>query len=343
MANLHAQNEADMIAGTLRDLGPNAFSQIAQELTNYEVMSRWLREDRIVFGSGYGIRRTLLALTQDVARHTGLHGTITPNQTDHLKHLQVDWAHAQTHWVYERRDRLMNKSKSLINDIIKPRRWNAMYSMAKLLEEAAWSSPPVDTYTEPFGIPHWIVKNGTTGFNGGTPGSWTTVGGVNLTTVPTFKNYTGTYTNFTKADAIKTMRTAARKTDFQSVADINEYRGEKGSRFRLYVNEATMSAMEDVGEGQNENLGRDLAPYDGSIVFHRHPIRYIPFLDASTDNPVFMIDHNSFTPVILTGDYLYEHPPEKGANQPNSWYIVVDLSYNYICMDRRRNTVIYAV
>ena len=166
------------------------------------------------------------------------------------------------------------------------------------------------------------------------------MGNVNLTTVPKFKNYTYQYVDIDKNDLIPALRTAARKTDFESPVDIAEYRGDKGSRYRLYVNEVTMRSMEDVAEQQNENLGRDLAPYDGTVVFNRHPIRYIPKLDDDAQNPVYMIDHNSFHPVVLKGDYLYEHPPLRGANQPNSWYIAVDLSYNFICIDRRRNSVL---
>jgi hypothetical protein len=276
-----------------------------------------------------------------VANHVGLHGTITPNQTDHLTTLKVDWVHAETHWVYERRDKLMNVGQNLVNDVIEPRRFNAMYEMAEILEEGGWSSPPADTYREPFGIPHWVVKNASTGFNGGLPGNWTTVGNVNLTTYPNFKNYTAAYVNISKDDAVKSLRTATRKINFKSPVDIAEYR--KGSRYRLHVNEATISNMEDVAEQQNENLGRDLAPYDGSVVFNRNPIRYIPQLDGDTSNPIYMIDHESFHPVVLKGDYLYEHPPTRGANQPNTWYIVVDLSYNFICIDRRRNAVLYVV
>lgn len=337
---LHGQDMADMLVGTLRELGPPKFSQIAQRLTEYEVMGRWLKEDRVLFESGYGIRRTLLAKTQEVAEFTGLHGTITPNQTDHLATMKVDWVHPQTHWVYERREKLMNTGQSMINDIIKPRRFNAMLSMAEILETSAWASPAADTYLEPFGIPHWIVKNNSTGHNGGLPGSWSTVANVNLTTYPKFKNYTGQYTDLTKADAIAMLRTAHRMTAFKSPVDIPEYRGARGSRYRIYVNEATISQMETIGEQQNENLGRDLAPYDGSITFKRHPIRYIAQLDADTTNPIYFIDHESFHPVVLKGDYLYEHRPVQGANQPNTWYIVVDLSFNFICIDRRRNAVL---
>ena len=42
-----------------------------------------------------------------------------------------------------------------------------------------------------------------------------------------------------------------------------------------YVNEDTMSSLEDLGEAQNENLGRDIASMDGQIIFRRVPIIWV--------------------------------------------------------------------
>ena len=209
------------------------------------------------------------------------------------------------------------------------------------LEDRAWAAAPSTTdKILPFSIQYWIVENATTGFNGGLPGSHTTVGGVNLNDSPTFKNYTDLYTNVTKSDLIKKLRTAHRKVRFVSPVTVEDYRGGIGDRYRLYVNESTISDIEDLGEGQNENLGRDIATMDGTVTFRRHPIIWVPKLDARTDNPVYLIDHSTFYPVCLKGDYLRESEAQKAPNQHNVYQIFVDLTYNYLCVDRRRNAVL---
>ena len=113
--------------------------------------------------------------------------------------------------------------------------------------------------------------------------------------------------------------------------------------------------MEDIGEAQNENLGRDLASVeagagadigsvDMQLVFRRHPIIWVPQLDdtsvyTAATNPVYAIDHSTFYPVVLKGDYLREGDAEKVPNQHNVFRVFVDLSYNYMCIDRRRNAL----
>jgi hypothetical protein len=139
---------------------------------------------------------------------------------------------------------------------------------------------------------------------------------------------------------IKKWRTAHRKCGFKSPITVEDYRGTRGQKYRFYVNESTISDIEDVGEAQNENLGRDIASMDGSIVFKGHPIRWVPKLDADTQNPIYGIDHSTFYPACLEGDYLRESEAERAPDQHNVYQVFVDLSYNFVCIDRRRNMVL---
>jgi hypothetical protein len=184
------------------------------------------------------------------------------------------------------------------------------------------------------------VKNATTGFNGGLPTGHTTVAGVDISTYTTFKNYTAVYTNATRTDLIDKLRTAHRKVRFKSPINIQDYRGGKGDRYRLYVNESVISDLEDEGSAQNDNLGRDLAQLDNTMVFRNHPIIWVPKLDADTTNPIYMIDHSSFYPVCLKGDYLRESQAIQSPNQHNAFQFFVDLTYNIVCVDRRRQAVL---
>jgi hypothetical protein len=259
-----------------------------------------------------------------------------------LDQLQIPWRHVQTHWalIYQT-DILMNRGKSLILNVIKPKRAAALLGLVEELEERAWGDAPgANDKTIPYGIQYWIVENATTGFNGGAPTGHTTVGGVSLTETPNFKNYTARYTSVTKSDLIKKMRTAHRKVRFMSPVTIKDYRGAVGERYRIYVNESVISSMEDLGEGQNENLGRDIASMDGTITFRRNPVIWVPKLDERTDGPVYMVDHSTFYPVCLKGDYLRESEATKAPNQHNVYQVFVDMTYNFLCIDRRRNAVL---
>ena len=341
MADLDAKSIADLVASTLDELGRMKFQQIAQNLQDYEVFSHWFKRDKVAFDSGIGIQRTLMNKLSGAAKHVGLMETDTVNITNVIDQLTIPWRHAQTSWAFIYQETLMNRGEALVFNVIEPRRASALIDLVEELENKAWASPASGNVTEPYGIPYWIVTNASTGFNGGYPSGHSTIGGVNTDDSPTFKNYTFQYTNATKADLVKKLRTAHRKCGFKSPITIQDYRGSMGQRYRLYVNEATMVSLEDIGEAQNENLGRDLASMDGTIVFRNHPIVWVPKLDADSTNPVYGVDHSTFYPVCLSGDYLRESEAKPAPNQHNVFQVFVDLSYNYLCVDRRRNWVGY--
>lgn len=342
MATLQETDIADLVKGTLKELGRMKIQQIAQDLPNYEVFPVWFKKDKVTFDSGIGIQRTLMNRMGDNARHVGLMDTDSTNISDLIDQMNIPWRHAQTSWGFLYQETLMNRGPALIFNVIKPRRVGALLALVKVLEQRAWSAPSSSSdKVNPYGIPYWIVKNATTGFNGGAPSGFSDVGGVNLTTTPTFKNYTGLYATVSKADLIKKLRTAHRQCNFVSPVDVEDYRSGKGERYRLYTNESVFSTLEDVGESQNENLGRDIASVDGfSLSFRGHPIRWVPYLDADTSNPIYGIDHSTFMPVCLKGDYLRESDAMKIPFQHNAYAIYLDLSYNYLCFDRRRSWVL---
>lgn len=342
MATLSAADIPDLVAGTLYDLGPLRFQQITQARQYYEVFSKWFKKDKVMFDSGIGIQRTLMSkITTSAGKHVGLTDTDQVNIPDLLDQMTVPWRHAQTSWgIIYQTDVLMNRGKSLVVNVIKPRRAQALIDVVEELEDRAWGTAPSSTdKLLPYSIQYWIVENASTGFNGGVPSGHSTIAGVNLTDSPNFKNYTARYTSVTKSDLIKKMRTGHRKVRFISPVTNDDYRGGIGDRYRIYTNETVLSNIEDLGEGQNENLGRDIASMDGRMTFRGHPIVWVPQLDARSDDPVYMIDHSVFYPVCLKGDYLRESEATKAPNQHNVFNVFVDLSYNYVCVDRRRCAV----
>jgi len=347
MATINAAQMGDLIAAGLAELGRLKFQQIYQELQHYEVLSKWLKKDKVIFGSGHSIKRNIMIRDADsAASHVGLMDEDKVDIQDVMRSLTVDWRHAQTSWaIVFQTDVLMNSGKSLIYDVLKPRRAKAMIDLASELETKAWgAAPALANTTDPLGVKFWIVQNATTGFNGAAPSGHTTVGGINPSVDSRWKNYTATYTGVvSKAGAIKTLRTAKRKVGFKSPVTIQDYRGELGKRCRLYVNETTISEFEDTGEAQNESLGRDIASMDGQVVFRGHPIIWVPQLDSDSNNPIYFVDHSTFRPAVLRGDYLRESKAEKNPNAHNVFQVFVDLSYQYLCEDRRRNAVIYQV
>jgi hypothetical protein len=356
------QDVADLVQSILPELDRMNWEQIAQNLQDYEMMSHWLKDDKIVFGDGIAIRKNLLSSLSGAASHTGMTDTDDVDIPDLMDDITVPWRHAQSKWGYHyQTDILMNRGKSTINDTVKPRRHAAMIDLAEELEAKAWQVPNSTDKLNPYGLPYWIVYNSSTGFNGGYPTgpdavTHTSIAGLSLTDSPKFKNYTANYTAVSKQDLLPKMRTALRKTNFRSPVTKEDMSTPRGNDRRYYCDEQTCSDFENVGEAQNENLGRDLAPYtagsgnggiqdvDGTLTFKKNPIVYVPQLDdtnvfTAATSPVYQIDHGVFYPYCLKGDYLRETGPVVAPNQHNMYRVFLDLTYNIICTNRRRCAV----
>ena len=337
---LTAKDIGDLVAGTLDELGRMKFQQIAQTLQDYEIFNSWFKKHKVAMDSGIGIQRTLMTKLTGAAKHVGLMDTDSVTIKDVVEQLTIPWRHAQTSWAFIYQETLMNRGRSLVFSVINPRRAAAMIDLVEELESKAWAAPASTNKTEPYGVPYWISTGGTTtGFAGGNPGVHTSKGGINCDNTTSFKNYTARYVSVTKADLIKKLRTAHRKTGFKSPITIQDYRGTTGQRYRNYTNESVITSCEELGESQNENLGRDLASMDGTMTFRNNPIIWVPQLDSVTNNPWYGLDHSTFYPVCLQGDYLRESDAKQSPNQHNIWQVFVDLSYNFLCIDPRRNWV----
>jgi hypothetical protein len=356
MSELAFEDITDLVAGTLKHLGRMKFQQIAQNLQDYEVVGNWFKRDKVQFDYGVGIQRNIMGSLSKQARHTGAMTTDSVDIPTLMVQLALNWRHAQVPWAFEYQELLMNRGEALVFNVVKPRRVDALLSMAEELEAKAWTLTTSGDKLMPWGLPYWIVYSAVAapgGFNGGAPSGFTTVGGIDPTVTTNFKNYCSTYVAVTKLDLIKTMRQAHRKIRWRAPVNVADYgRGGYGN-LRLYTDNTTIAAFEDLGEAQNENLGRDLGRFGGAkdvkyveevLTFRRHPLIYVPQIDdtsvfTAATNPVYMIDHSTFYPVCLAGDYLREGEVIRAPNQHNLFRIFIDLTYNYLCVDRRRNAV----
>jgi hypothetical protein len=355
---LHAGDFADTLVAILEDLDRLKFSQIMQSLQTYEVMGKWLKKDKMTFQGGRAIKRTIADKTLGAARRVGLFDSDEILHGDHLVDLTVPWVHRNTHWSVEyRKDILMDRGKSKVQDVVVPRRIGAIVDMADLLEADGWSAPTGSSdSTATYGLPYYVVGNATTGFNGAgyydndAGAAATAVAGITLSPDHTnYQNYTSTYTNMTYDDAVYEMRLAHEEMRFVSPIDHAQIRKDLEGRYRIYCDTVTKLRFEDVARQQNENVGDDVDAKNGKATFRGHPIIKVPYLDsniiytganAAMTTPIYMIDHSSFEPVVLAGDYLREKvtmaPSQSNITVTNVW-----LTFNFLCTNRRSNGVIY--
>ncbi len=329
----------DAVNATDRDRGRGPRTLLAMDLQKYYALPQLMKTKRVTYGDGTGFEWTLQTSLGNNARFCGLYdanSTAVPNVTVRA---YESWRHATTSAAWDEHEFTMNMGESRIFDLIKMRIETSELELAKILEAAFWSKPTDSTdNTTPLGITYWIVKNNSTGFNGGNPSGFTSgAGHVSSSTYTAWANYTAQYTNVTKADLIRKLRAAMYKTDFESPVSVDQY--VKGHDYGMYTTYSVVATMEEILESQNQNLGNDVASKDGMVVIRRMPMVPVPQLDADTTNPVYGINWDSLKVAVMEGwsgkVRTMQSPTQRNVVQRHK-----DLTVNTVCYDRRQNFVV---
>lgn len=346
----------DLLTTTMNSIPKGKFTDISQELHDYIVMP-WLLTQQgglLVQNGGVGLEETLMVAHGGRSRFVGEYDEDVVTVIDHLKKMQLFFTLCTDSLAYTRSEILANRGEERINNVILPRR-KALYTrVAETMEEKFFDTPDASDTLSPWGLKYWIVKNAIAGFNGGYPSGFIRIANINLTEVPAFKNYTNAYTVASKDDLILKMRRAHRQTKWKTPKKMAGFEGDTSERRVILVNEDTLEAMENIGEAQNENLGRDLAPYtinsgaktglnrdaDGEIIFKRKPVIWAEYLDADTSDPVYGLDLATFHAWTRQGDNMRLGDFRVAPTQHRVFNANLDHAIQFMCINRRNNWVI---
>jgi hypothetical protein len=329
---------------TLSKFGKYKVTDIAADITDYVMVSKLLPNHKEVMGSGKDFTFNVATGYGDNARHVGMYSVDNVDVKDAVTQGTVPYRHTEWSYAFDKHEEAFNSGPERIVDHILLRREEEKGGFAELMEETWWSKPTssADTLT-PFGIDYWVVTNASTGFNGGNPSGFTDgAGGISSTTYPKWSNYTGNYTNVTKGDLVRKMKTAKRKIKFKSPMDgIQSYDKDKvNDRYALYTQEDVIADFEAVGEAQNENLGKDVDSMFGQVVVNGNPLIYIPYLDDNdaVQKKIYMINWGVMDILCLKGWYMKETVRTSGT-QHNVVNVFNDITWNSCCKDRRKQAV----
>lgn len=341
MPDLLATNLVDLVATTIRNLGKPDYVNLMTDIQKFTAFNGLLDDKQVQEQSGgYGVQWDVAVNNSGTARNSGMGPQDNPRIVSTMIQAQADWRGMTADYSFLEEEVAMNSTDGeRIVDLVAERRVACMYAIAELFE-FDWWGPPValtDTVT-PWGVNTWVVKNATEGFNGGAPSGYTVIGNINPTTYPRWKNYTAPYTNVAPDDLVRKWRRAARKTNFQPPVP-NPEPG-TGVRYGYYTNDTVLNALEELLVSQNENLGRDIAKYDNSVMFNNAPVEWVPVLDRDTTNPVYGINWGKLKTKVLKGWWLKETNVPNYPGQHTLSAHFLDCRFQPICYNRRNQFVI---
>lgn len=345
MAFLQADDIADLIKTTQRDLGRMKWTDISYSLQEYVALPMLLQREKVSFQSGYGIQWNVATATSGAAKDTELYATDSVNVSDVMQTANIPWRHVTTNYAIERREVAMNRAPAEIVDLVRIRRNDAMIDLAKHMEERFWTKPATSTDNQRmYGIPYWIVYPGTVSvssgaFEGSNPSGFSAgAGNLDSSTYSSWRNWAATYTAITSTDLIRKWRRAATFTNFKAPVPSPSYN--TGNNYGYYTNYNVIGPLEEALEAQNDNLGNDIASKDGRLLFRQVPVTWVPYLEANTANPVYGINWGVLKPAFLAGEYMREEGPTPASSQHTVFVTHVDTTLNLMCTNRRMNFVL---
>jgi hypothetical protein len=328
MPVIQAENVGDFVADTLKDLGKPKFTDISSNIQEHVAMQELLNENRAVLESGSGIQYNVLVNQSNAARTVSLAESDNVNMVDGMVQASTVWRHIQTSYMIIRQLMEMNREPARIVDFVKTERIKAMISLAELVESLFWGAPsPTDAKT-PFGLPYWVTKNATRGFTGDTLSGFPNKAGLTKTQYAGWANWAAPFAAVSRDDFIREARQAAVKTRFRPPTE-GIPTPNTGDKWGFYTNYAVIQPLEEACESQNDNLGPDIAKYDGKTLFRRLPVTWVPWLDRDTTNPFYGINWGWFKTYILRGEWMRETnvPITPGQHTVASYFIDCTLQW----------------
>ncbi len=339
MAVIQAENILDLVADTLKDLGKPKFTDISSNIQDHVAVKRLIRKNRHVLDSGVGIQFNVLVAQSNAARTMSLGESDNVNFVDGMVQASTVWRHAGTSYAIIGQVMAMNREPARIVDYVKQQRIMALISLAELMESLFWAAPSATDSKTPLGLPYWVVKNATKGFNGGQLTGYTTTAGLSSTTYPNWSNWTGPYTAVSRDDFLVQAREACTKTNFQPPTD-GIPTPNTGDDYGHYTNYAVIQPLEQILESQNDNLGSDIASMDGKVMLRRVPVVWVPWLDRDTTNPFYSLNWGWFKTYILKDWWMKETNIQYTPGQHATASHFIDCSFQWLSKNRRCHSVL---
>lgn len=346
----------DLVELTLNHFEKDKWVDISTELQRYFAYENMLLGDRIGVDGGERLQWQVKVRNTGGAKNTGLYAVDDVKVSDNMRHCTVGWTKQTCSMAYDVDEEGFNSpNANRIVNLLQVRRHDALTSFAELMEDNFWGLPANTTDDEeqkrPLGVPYWITRNATTGFNGSLPlgGGHATVAGLSPTTYPRWRNYTAGFRIMDKKDLVRKLREAVVKCNFRAPIAHPSPEGANAPRYRLATTYEVIQRMEEMLESQNDNLGNDVASKDGDVMFRRTPMTWVPWLDANSDptgadatnhygkNPIYGIDRRSFRMVFKTGKFMVRSKPLIAPNQHSVRHIHWDSWMQFQCFNRRQN------
>jgi len=284
------------------------------------------------------------------ARWTGMFSEDQTAVKNLLTSASQKWAMMTTSFSYDvNEEAFQGDDITMILNEIEVREHDMYNGYVELMEEALWTAPSSSTQDpRPMsGIPFWLQKNATDGFNGGNPSGFSDgAGSVNTSTHANWKNYTFGYTAVTRENLIAKWKKAVEFTKFKAPHSYKELGGGTPN-WMFYTTYRLQEPLMQFLDARNDKI-TDLAG-TSKCMFNSIPVETAFELENATQagydssDPIYGINWKSFEYFCQKGKELVRQKPQQAPLQHNVRNVFMDSTGNLQCFNRRSNFVGYSL
>lgn len=340
----------DMVKLTLSDYQRKSWVDLSADYTEYLAADIMQDASRQQSTSGLKYEWVLQYSKNENTKYSGLYGVDRTSQRPLSIRAEVPLTMVTTNLEYDINEQAFQSGNSTEIVNFMQMRLHSMYTeLYEFLEEALWTAPSSSALSPMpiMGIPFWLQQNATATYNqygGVNPSGWTSGrAGVSSSTYSRWANGTFRYSNITSDDLFKTMRRANFKSKFLAPHKFSELSKPGGSNCVYYTTEAVVNEASRLLEARNDNLGVDLAKYDGMALFNGCPFKAVDYLDetASTTAPIYGVNWNTFKFLYIKDRFMQLGDPMVQNDRHTVRIRHLDFWIQLYCNDLRRNWVAY--
>lgn len=337
---MQASDHLDLLKTTLPYHTRGIYTQLATKWTEFPLATQMMRKNRMKIRGGHSYTRRVMLKHGGQAAAVGWYDVDSYDGENKWGNITVPWRNTHVPYRYEAHVMAANSSDpEQLVDYIAGERDQALIDLAEF-HEGILVGKAVDDGKTPFSLQYWLTyDSGTTGdFNGGNhPNFSGGKGGLDsdLAMNARWKNWAVKYENVSAADLLHKMKRGFIATQWRSPFGVPDYESRMNRQYLM--NTETMIALENIGEAQNESLGRDIYSMYGNVTFRGIPFVHVPALDEySTSNPIYGVDWGCMEFIYLKGFWWKETGPRISAGQRHVYTVDIDFTWNLVCNNLRK-------
>lgn len=350
MALYHEQID-DFVELTLNRMKKRKWVDLSMDLQEYTFASKWFKSKQRPERGGPRLEWKLRVDNQGTAKHSGLYAVDATNKKNVMTAGKQEWSKQTVNYIYDiDEDAFQSGPETIIREMALNEQglYNDYFA---LMETAMWTAPASSTTDPrpPSGIPFWLQKHATLGFNGADPDGFSSgAGNIATGTYDKWKNYTGTYTQTSRDDLIEKVINACDFCYFKAPRQYPEIGGGE-SNWGFYTVHSVLATMRRLLQSGNDNLGPDVARWANAVSIRGNTVTWVPALtnsdsDAYDDSaPFYGINWGKFEYFFKTGRNMIKHPPKPAAHQHTVRERHMDNWGNFVCYDRRQGGFVFYV